>query len=152
TDRRHFLLTAGACALVPALARSPIAGAQNIARAAPITMVINQSPWFDGFRQLVEQYQKETGNRIELDVNPYAGALDKIRNSLRAGSGSYDVLAIDYNWMVEFFDGGFLTPVNDVDPSFKLDPGISTYGGTIYWNEKLHSFDPRGGKLMGVPV
>ena len=45
-------------------------------------MVINQSPWFDGFRQLVSQYEKETGNHIELDVNPYRGALDKIRNSL----------------------------------------------------------------------
>src|SRR6185436_20551864 len=115
-------------------------------------MVINQSPWFGGFRQLVEQYTKETGNKIELDVNPYAGALDKIRNSLRASAGSYDLLAIDNNWMVEFFDGGFLVPLADIDPAFKLDPQINTFGGTIYWNDKLKSFDPAGGKLMGVPV
>ena len=128
------------------------AAAQAAARVAPITMVINQSPWLDGFRQLVEQYQKESGNRIELDVNPYAGALDKIRNSLRASSGTYDLLAIDNNWMVEFFDGGFLAPVTDVDPSFRLDPQVATYGNTIFWNDKLRTFDPRGGKLMGVPI
>ena len=151
-NRRQFLRRAGAAAA----ALTPAFGMRHAAaqspRAASITMVINQSPWFDGFRQLVSQYEKETGNHIELDVNPYAGALDKIRNSLRAGSGSYDLLAIDNNWMVEFFDGGFLTPLTDLDPKFPLDPGISTYGGTIYWNDKLRTFDPRGGKLMGVPV
>ena len=152
--RREFLrraaalgLAPAATALVPGLSR-----AQAVPKAAPITMVINQSPWFNGFRQLIEQYQKETGNKIELDVNPYSGALDKIRNSLRAGSGTYDLLAIDSNWMVEFFDGGFLTPLADVDPGFKLDPQIITYGGSIYWNEKLHTFDPRGGKLMGMSI
>jgi multiple sugar transport system substrate-binding protein len=149
-DRRRFLRTGAAAAL--AVAGAPRAFAQPLARVAPITMVINQSPWFDGFRKLVEQYQQETGNRIELDVNPYAGALDKIRNSLRAGSGSYDLLAIDNNWMVEFFAGGFLAPLTDLDPAFRLDPGVSTYGGTIYWNDKLKTFDPKGGKMMGVPI
>lgn len=149
-NRRRFLRHAGAAALATtALARH--AGAQA-SRVAPITMVINQSPWFGGFRQLLEQYTKETANKIELDVNPYAGALDKIRNSLRANAGSYDLLAIDNNWMVEFFDGGFLVPLTDIDPAFKLDPQINNFGGTIYWNDKLHSFDPSGGKLMGVPV
>jgi len=150
TDRRRFIrraAAAGCAVLLPGFAR-----AQKPVRVPPITMVINQSPWFDGFRRLVEQYKNETGNAIELDVNPYAGALDKIRNSLRAQTGSYDLLAIDNNWMVEFFDGGFLTPIGELVPGYKLDPQVSTYGGTIYWNEKLRTFDPHGGKLMGVPV
>ena len=152
-NRRRFLRNGSAAALAAA---SPLFGsrllAQPVARVAPITMVINQSPWFGGFRQLVEQYQKETGNKVELDVNPYAGALDKIRNSLRAGAGSYDLLAIDNNWMVEFFDGGFLLPLTELDPGYKIDPQVSTYGGTIFWNDKLKAFDARGGKLMGVPI
>ena len=153
-SRRDFCTRAaalGAAGLLPSAAAMP-ARAQGVPKVSPVSMVINQSPWFDGFRQLVEQYQKETGNRIELDVNPYAGALDKIRNSLRAEAGSYDLLAIDNNWMVEMFDGGFLAPLTDLDPAFKLDPQISTYGGTVFWNDRLRTFDPRGGKLMGVPV
>ena len=150
-NRRQVLTYAGAAALgASALVRH--AWGQQVPRVAPITMVINQSPWFGGFRQLVEQYTRDTGNKIELDVNPYAGALDKIRNSLRASAGSYDLLAIDNNWMVEFFDGGFLVPMTDLEPGFKLDPQINTFGGTIFWNEKVRSFDAGGGKLMGVPI
>ena len=125
---------------------------QSVPKVAPITMVINQSPWFEGFRQLVEKYQSETGNTITLDVNPYAGALDKIRNSLRAEAGDYDLLAIDNNWMVEMFDGGFLMPLDELEPGFKLDPNLSTYDGTIFWNEELRTFDPANGRLMGSPV
>ena len=149
-DRRRFLSRAGAGALALAAGGAP-ALAQP-AKAAPITMVINQSPWFDGFRKLLEQYQQETGNQIQLDVNPYAGALEKIRNSLRASAGNYDLLAIDNNWMVEMFAGGFLMPIHDVDPGFRLDANVSTYGGTIFWNDRLKAFDPKGGKLLGVPI
>jgi multiple sugar transport system substrate-binding protein len=82
-NRRQFLTYAGAAALgASTLPRH--AWAQAVPRVAPITMVINQSPWFGGFRQLVEQYTKETGNKIELDVNP-CGALDKIRNCAAMG-------------------------------------------------------------------
>ncbi len=58
------------------------------AKAAPITIVINQSPWFESFRKTVELYEKETGNKVELDVNPFAGSLEKQRNSVRAAKAS----------------------------------------------------------------
>ena len=132
--------------------RSRSARSQAVPKVAPITMVINQSPWFDGFRQLVEKYQSETGNTITLDVNPYAGALAKIRNSLRAAPGTYDLLAIDNNWMVEMFDGGFIMPLDELEAGFKLDPNISTYDGTIFWNANMRTFDPKGGALMGCPI
>ena len=61
-------------------------------KVAPITIVINQSPWFDSFRKTVEIYEKESGNKVELDVNPFAGSLEKQRNSVRASQGQYDLL------------------------------------------------------------
>jgi multiple sugar transport system substrate-binding protein len=141
---------AGAALVTGAFPNS--ARAQSTAKVAPITMVINQSPWFAGFSRLIEVYTTETGNHIELDVNPYPGALEKVRNSLRAPAGQYDLLAIDINWMVEMFAGGFITPVADLDPSFKLDPATSTFGDTIFWNSDLRTFDRANGKLMGVPI
>jgi hypothetical protein len=70
----------------------------------------------------VEQIPERDGQQIELDVNPYAGALGQDPQLAARRLRSYDLLAIDNNWMVEFFDGGFLAAVNDLDPSFRLDP------------------------------
>ena len=56
----------------------------NQAFAGPkLTMLINQSPWFDGFAKTLAMYEEETGASIELDVNPYPAMSEKIRNSIR---------------------------------------------------------------------
>jgi multiple sugar transport system substrate-binding protein len=149
---RRALLGTGAAGAVGVMASGSRKASAVSPSVSPITMVINQSPWFGGFRQLVELYGKETGNTITLDVNPYAGALEKVRNSLQANEGMYDLLAIDNNWMLEMFAGGFLIPPQEVDPDFKLYPNVSTYGDTIYWNSERKLFGRSNGKLMGVPI
>ena len=68
------------------LAASALALSASLAAAeeAPITIVINQSPWFPGFQAVGEAYEDETGNTVELDVNPFAGSLEKQRTAVRA--------------------------------------------------------------------
>ncbi len=127
-------------------------GAHAAQKVAPITMLINQSPWFEGFRRLVELYEKETGNKMELDVTPYVGVLEKMRNSVRAPKGTYDLVNITHFWLGELYDGGFLTPIHEIDPDFKLDPEVITYDDTIFWNAKKNTFDSRTGILMGLPI
>src|SRR4029078_8945254 len=78
------------------------------ASAAPITIVINQSPWFDSFRKTVELYEKQSGNKVELDVNPFAGSLEKQRNSVRASKGQYDLLIMNSGWFAEMYFGRFV--------------------------------------------
>src|ERR671914_402500 len=78
------------------------------ATVAPITIVINQAPWFDSFRKTVELYEKESGNKVELDVNPFAGSLEKQRNSVRARQGQYDLLIMNSGWFAEMYFGGFV--------------------------------------------
>src|ERR1700761_1504067 len=96
-SRRAILAGAGA-ATIGALGNIRFAAAANV---APITIVINQSPWFDSFRKTVELYEKETGNKVELDVNPFAGSLEKQRNSVRAANGQYDLLIMNSGWFAE---------------------------------------------------
>lgn len=121
------------------------------ASAAPITIVINQSPWFESFRKTVELYEKETGNKVNLDVNPFAGSLEKQRNSVRASTGDYDILIMNSGWFAEMYFGGFVTAVTDIDPSFKLDPDLFTLGDTIYFDPETKTMSPKG-KLMSVPI
>lgn len=121
------------------------------ASVAPITVVINQSPWFESFRKTVEAYEAETGNKVELDVNPFAGSLEKQRNSVRAGEGQYDILIMNSGWFTEMYAGGFVEAITDIDPGFQLDPDVYSLGDTIYYNAEKKTVT-KDGKLMSIPI
>ena len=121
------------------------------AKVAPMNIVINQSPWFDSFRKMVELYEKETGNQVELDVNPFAGSLEKQRNSVRAANGQYDLLIMNSGWVAEMYFGGFVEPITAIDASFKLDPDVYTLDNTVYFDADKKTMSA-GGKLMSVPI
>ncbi|QOZ51641.1 extracellular solute-binding protein [Bradyrhizobium sp. CCBAU 53338] len=121
------------------------------AKVAPMTIVINQSPWFNSFRKTVELYEKETGNHVELDVNPFAGSLEKQRNSVRAANGQYDLLIMNSGWVAEMYFGGFVEPIAAIDPSFKLDPDVYTLDNTVYFDADKKTMSASG-KLMSVPI
>lgn len=121
-------------------------------KVSPITIVINQSPWFGGFSKVVEAYEKETGNKVTLDVNPFAGSGEKQRNSVRSKEGQFDILVMNSAWLAEFYHGGFLTPLNTIDPSFKLDPLVMSYDDTGYWDAARKSNNAKTGVVYGVPI
>ena len=145
-NRRHVLAGMGGAALAT---QSRFAFAQ--AKVAPITIVINQSPWFDSFQKTVALYEKETGNTVNLDVNPFAGSLEKQRNSVRAAEGDYDILIMNSGWFAEMYFGGFVTAISDIDPGFALDPDLFTLGNTIYFDPESKTMTPNG-KLMSIPI
>lgn len=129
-----------------------LAGTGAIAAEAPITIVINESPWFNGFACIVDLYEDETGNSVDLDVNPFAGSLEKQRNSVRASSGLYDILIMNSGWYAEMYHGGFVEAITDIDPDFQLDPQIFDHDNTIYFDEATKTSSPETGKLMSMPV
>nr|WP_246374782.1 extracellular solute-binding protein [Aquamicrobium lusatiense] len=148
--RRTLLKGIGAAGLGSVLA--PLSSRPLYAASvAPITIVINQSPWFDSFRRTVEAYEAETGNKVELDVNPFAGSLEKQRNSVRASQGQYDILIMNSGWFTEMYGGGFVDSITDIDPGFQLDPDLYTLNDTIYYNAEKKSLTSDG-KLMSIPV
>ena len=117
-----------------------------------LTMLINQSPWFDGFRKTLEMYEAETGANIELDVSPYNGMSEKIRNSIRAPEGIYDIVITSTEFMSTYSDSGMFRNYNDLDPDYKLDDGICSYQNTSYWNYDTQSYDPVNGEFIGIPI
>jgi multiple sugar transport system substrate-binding protein len=60
--------------------------------AEPITILINTSPWYGGFEALVEKYEADTGNKVNIDAVPLGGLLEKARNAVRGSSGEYDIV------------------------------------------------------------
>src|SRR5258705_3449560 len=121
-----LLLTASVALAQPAFA--------EVGSQPPITILINSSPWYAGFEKTVELYEKQTGNKVKLDVTPYGGMLEKAPNAVRGAKSPYDLVNLDTQWTIEFYEGGFLTPLKDVDASFDLPKEVLTYGDSGYWN------------------
>ncbi len=117
----------------------------------PLSIVINNSPWFDGFRNLVDRYEKDTGNKVELDVNPFGGSLEKQRSSVRAAKGQFDVLIMNASWFTEMYFGGFLEAIAGIEPGFRLDPGIYTCDDTCFFDPVAKTMTAQG-KLYSMPV
>lgn len=155
-SRRRFLKATGALAgammfdkYMPS--RGLAAFAQGVPSVDPITILINDSPWFPGFAALTEMYTEATGNVINLDVTPFNGMFEKGRNAATSSESEYDVLAISEGFQQFFYAGGLLTPITDVDGEFDLDPQIISYGDMGRWNPELKTNTPDG-TILGIPI
>jgi multiple sugar transport system substrate-binding protein len=148
-DRRTILATvalAAGLATTPAAAQAPFA---EVGQQAPITILINSSPWFAGFERVSQLYEQQTHNRVNLDVTPYGGMLEKARNAVRAGTSPYDIVNLDALWTIEFYEGGFLQPLTAIDPSFALPAEVLTFEDSNWWNAQRRWRTRDGGQLMG---
>ena len=123
----------------------------EIGKQVPITIAINDSPWFGGFEAVVQKYEEETGNVVNLEVTPFGGLLEKIRNAVLDSESPYDLININGPWTVEFYEGGFLTPLDEIEPGFQLPPEVFTYEDSYFWNEEKQWRTSDGGKLMAFP-
>src|SRR5690606_18290783 len=73
------------------------------------------------------------------------------RNSVRTRDGSYDILIMNSGWFTEMYAGGFVTPLDEIDSAFKLDPDVYTLGDTVFYNADRKTVTSDG-KLMSVPI
>src|SRR5215467_5755925 len=136
-------------AAAPALAQKPFA---DVGKQPPITVLISSTPWYPAFEKVVGMYEQQTGNKIKLDVVPFGGLLEKARNAVRSGQSPYDLLMLDTQWTIEFYEGGFVTPLKDVDPAFDLPKEVMSYGDSGWWNAQKRWRTQDGGKLMAYTV
>lgn len=136
------------------IAASALALCASLAAAAetPITIVINQSPWFPGFQAVVEKYEEESGNTVNLDVNPFAGSLEKQRTAVRADESPFDILIMNAGFFVEFYTGGFMQPLTEIQADFALGEDIYTFDDSVCWNAEAKTITCDGGDLLTVPV
>ncbi|WP_319529699.1 extracellular solute-binding protein [uncultured Cohaesibacter sp.] len=139
--------------LLTGTALAAVLTAPALAAEVPITIVINQSPWFPGFQSVVELYEETTGNKVDLDVNPFAGSLEKQRTAVRTDQSPFDLLIMNAGFFVEFYKGGFLDPLTNIDPDFKLSADIYDFDESVCWDATTMSVTCGGdGKLLSVPV
>jgi multiple sugar transport system substrate-binding protein len=120
----------------------------DVGKQPDITILIGSTPWYPAYEKVVGIYEQQTGNHIKLDVTPFGNILEKARNAVRSGQSPYDLMMLDTQWTIEFYEGGFLSPLTDIDPSFTMPKEVLSYGDSGYWNAQKRWRTPSGGKLM----
>lgn len=147
---RRILLAAALLtfAVSPVVAQT---GFLDVGKQVPITILINSSPWLGGFQSVAGLYEQQTGNKVNLDVTPYPGMLEKARNAVRGTESPDDVLNLDSGWTIEFYEGGFLVPLDQVEPGYALPKDVLTCGDSYFWNAAKRFRTQNGGVLMGIP-
>jgi multiple sugar transport system substrate-binding protein len=144
---RWLAAVAGVAALAtPAAAASFL----DVGQQAPITILINASPWYNGFEAVVGMYEEQTGNKVNLEVTPFPGMLEKTRSAVRSGGTSpLDLVNITSSNVVEFYAGGFLEPLQDIDPTFEVPKEVLGLDDAGCWDEAKQFRICSSGKLMG---
>jgi len=137
------------CAAAPALAQKAFA---DVGKQPPITVLLGSTPWYPAFEKVVGEYEQQTGNKVKLDVTPFAQILEKARNATRSGQSPYDLIMLDTQWTIEFYEGGFLVPLSDIDPAFVMPKEVLSFGDSGYWNAQKRWRTADGGKLMAYTV
>ncbi len=142
----HIRWTVALAALCAAsLSRTAMAEDQ-----VPFTILIAQTPWYPAFEQLVGAYEEKTGNKVNLDVNPTPALMDKVRGSVKSGVGEFDLLAMNALTLPEYYYGGYVADLTKIDPNFKLEDGLISYGDSQLWDPKAKKMGQ--GDVYGVPI
>jgi multiple sugar transport system substrate-binding protein len=122
----------------------------DVGKQQPITILISASPWYDGFQSVVGLYEKQTGNKVDLEVTPFPGMLAKARTAVRsAGKSPYDLINVNSPWTIEFYQGGFLEPLKEIDPAFEVPKEVYPFDDAGCWDAVKKFRTCKTGKLMG---
>jgi multiple sugar transport system substrate-binding protein len=144
--RRAVLGGLGAAAL---LARPHVARAQKVTELIVLTGV---TPWLPAYQKVAAGYEKAAGVKVTLRSFPYAGMRTQMVNAIQSNNPVFDVFQLDESATGEFYDNAWVRPLDDIDPGYKIDPGIVTYDGLPFWNKSLRTATAQGGKVMGLPL
>ncbi len=160
-NRRSVLKAATAsagAALVSAPASvNAMSPAQNSAPAVlrhqevdNLTLVINSSPWMEGYRHMAELYTEQSGVSIEFAAFPFDEVFTKERNAVLNETDEFDLFTLGESWVAFFYAGGFVRPIHELDPEFAFDDEVIQYNNLSRWSaEKKYFADD--GEIVGVP-
>ena len=122
-------------------------------QSAPVTLVVptSQAPWNPAYAKLVKEYEKETGNTVDLRPFPNPEVKTQQINDVQSQQHVFDVYQINESDLVQFNQNKWIQPLTDVDPNFSPDPEIFSYSNISNWNGSDAVFDADG-KITSQPL
>lgn len=147
--KRRKVVVAGTALMAILATLLPMSVAQ--AEVTKLTINVNQSPWLNAYKKLILDYTKETGIEVDVRVFPYTEMRPTLVTDIQSNNRTYDVYQYDELFTHEFANNKWVKPFKQVDPNFKIDPNIGSYGNFMYWNPVKKFSDPKG-DVMSMPL
>lgn len=122
------------------------AGEPSASQVQEIVVATAETPWLGGYEKMADLYQEETGVTVTLRVFPFDGLLTQQANAAQNGSNAFDVFQMNEQWVGQFYDNGWVQPLEEVDPDFEWDPNLIEFDGVGRWDA-----DARTTSVDGVP-
>jgi multiple sugar transport system substrate-binding protein len=148
--RRHVLQGMGAAAAVGATGFSGF-GASAAGEIKELIVLTGTTPWLPAYQKAAAAYEAEKGVKITFRPFPYGGMRTQMTNAIQSKNAAFDVFQLDEPWTGQFYDNGWVKPIDEIIEGFKLDPNITTYDNLPLW-DKAKRQSAEGGKVMGLPI
>jgi len=144
----HVLLTA---ILVPLAACSSGSGGSSVDSGSNVTLTISRwaGPHADDQKELLKQFQEETGIKVKMDDVDYAQLQQKQTMNMSGKTGEYDLIWAQEIWIPEYIRAGYLLPIDDYVSDSSLN--ATDFDFTDY-NPNLIQMITSEGKLYGLPT
>lgn len=96
----------------------------GVAKAETIRLLMETVPDTRYIQELLPEFEKETGIKVEIEAISYIDMHSKLVPQLIAPQGSYDAIVVDFYWVGEFTKAGWLMPLDDLVAKDGIDTGV----------------------------
>lgn len=116
-----------------------------------LNAVFLASSWGEATKKLAEEYEKETGIKVNVELVGRDAIHQKLALAI-AGKSDYDLFNVDYPWVPEFASSGSLYPLDKFIKKYNVDTSkfLPRALALAQWNGKNGEFG-NDGTIYGLP-
>jgi multiple sugar transport system substrate-binding protein len=116
-------------------------------KGATINVLSIQDPFFFPMETLIENFEKETGIKVNLQAVAYDELHAKLVNSFLAKSPGIDVACVDQMWVAQYADSGWIIPLDEYIERDKKEVNMMDFIPSA-----VYSLCEWRGKIWTLPV
>ncbi|NED99492.1 extracellular solute-binding protein [Phytoactinopolyspora halotolerans] len=110
-----------------------------------------ETPWLPSYRDIVADYEQETGVKVTLKTFPMDGLLTQQANAIQQQSDAFDVFQINERWSGQFYSNGWVQSLAEIDPDFSWESNLMRFDGVGQWDAQRAMTSPDG-EPMALPI
>lgn len=111
----------------------------------------NVSPWIDSYKDIIADYEKETGVKIVLKSFPFDGLRTKQINDVQNQAHAFDLYQIAEADTSRFYENEWVQKLTDVDPGFTWPENVISFAGIGEYNPETRLTE-EGATPYALPI